>query len=169
MVITPAPTLFSQAIIIKTDVMITPMTFSYSGPKISALVKNFKKHLSSAIMLPEEEIREYSLSVSRKEKEKIDASFRITKIIDTYSYYLFEISYSAEKDINDNGSFNASFKVTIFTEFPKVTQFQRSMFYEFWRILFLKFFYENQLRKYKEEGLRTIKRIIDSLNNEIKA
>ncbi|MEM0481151.1 MAG: hypothetical protein QXQ14_03165 [Candidatus Aenigmatarchaeota archaeon] len=168
MVTIPAPVLYSQAIILKTDVMVAPMTFSYSGPKVSALVKNFKKHLALSLALPEEEIREYNYSISRKEKEQISAEYKITKIIDSYSYYLFETSFSAEMDLEGNGSFNSSFKVTIFTEFPKVTFFQRSIFYDIWRTLFLKFHYESVLRKYKEEGLRIIKNIIDALNNEVK-
>jgi hypothetical protein len=164
----PAPVLFSQALIIKTDVTIIPFTFSYEGPKASWLVKNLKKDLAFAIGLPEEEIREQNYSISRKEREIISGTFRITKRIDTYSYYLFEISYSANLDEEGNGKFNANFKVTLYTEYPKVTAWQRSIFYEIWRTLFHEFYYKYQIEKYKKDGLNTLKKIEEVLKNEIR-
>jgi hypothetical protein len=163
-----APVLYSQAIVIKTDVTIFPYTFSYEGPKANILVKNFKKDVAIAIGLPEEEVKEQNFSVSRKEKEFINASFRLTKAIDKYSYYLFEFSYNAILDLEGNGKFDANFKVTVYTEYPKVTLWQRSIFYEIWRSLFHEFFYKHQIEKYKIEGLKILKKIEEVLRNEIK-
>jgi len=168
MIEAPAPVLYSQAIIIKTDVTVIPYTFSYEGPKAGILVKNFKKDIATAIGLPEEEVREQNFSITRKEKESINATFRLTKIIDSYSYYLFEISYNASLDLEGNGSFSSSFKVTVFTEYPKVTSWQRSIFYEIWRSLFHEFYYKHQIEKYKIEGIRILKKIEEVLRNEIK-
>jgi len=164
----PAPVLYSQAIIIKTDVTIIPYTFSYEGPKAGILVKNFKKDIATAIGLPEEEVKEQNFSVSRKEKEIINATFRLTKMIDSYSYYLFEISYNASLDLEGNGKFDSSFKVTLITEYPKVTFWQRSIFYEIWRSLFHEFYYKYQIEKYKIEGMRILKKIEETLRNEVK-
>ncbi|MEM1634280.1 MAG: hypothetical protein QW714_00955 [Nanopusillaceae archaeon] len=162
------PLLFKEAIVKKYDLTLLPLEFVYEGPNVSSLSKNVKKIISSALEILEEEIKEASFSLSRKEKEVMDASYFLNKRIDNNCYYRFEIKVSYEADINDNGKFKASIKGSLYFELPQETSFQRSIFYHFFFSLYWNLYYSKIVEKYISQGKEYLQRFINLLKSNFK-
>lgn len=160
------PLLFVAAIVRRYDLTILPLTFTYEGPKISFLAKNIKKIISSALEMSEDEIKESSFNLSRGEKEKLKADYRLNKLIDRNCYYRFEISISYEIDINDVGKFESSIKGSLYFELPQETAFQRSIFYHFFFSLYWNLYYSEIIRKYIEQGKSYLSKFINLLRSQ---
>ncbi|MEM5824636.1 MAG: hypothetical protein QXW04_01225 [Candidatus Aenigmatarchaeota archaeon] len=162
------PLLFSAAIVKRYDLTTLPLTFTYEGPNISMISKNFKKIVSSAFEIKEEDIKESFFNLTRGEKEKMSAEYKLNKKIDSFCYYRFEIRISYEADINDNGKFETSIKGSLYFEVPQETSFQRSIFYHFFFSLYWSFYYSKIVEKYVEEGKGYLTKFINLLKAQAK-
>ncbi|MEM5816083.1 MAG: hypothetical protein QXL14_03495 [Candidatus Aenigmatarchaeota archaeon] len=161
------PLLFTSAIVKKYDLTIVALPFTYEGPNISMLAKNIKKIISSALEVKEEDIKESAFSLSRGEKEKMKADYKLTKLIDRNCYYRFEISVYYECNVEDVGKFEASIKGALYFELPQETAFQRSLLYHFFFSLYWNFFYSDVIKKYQENGKEYLKRFISYLEAQV--
>lgn len=160
------PLLYTAAIVKKFDLTIIPLTFSYNGPNISFIAKNLKKIISSALEIREEDVKESSFNLSRGEKEKMSAEYKINKKLDPYCYYRFEIKSFYEADINDTGKFELSIKGSLYFELPQETFFQRSVFFHFFFSLYWNLYYSNIVGKYIEEGRNCLTKLINLLKTQ---
>ena len=143
-------------IILKDDCRKLPITFHYEGPNVHVVYPGLKKFLADVLNVPEEQVHEKQLSVSRSgDEEKIKAKFDVLRRIDKYSYMLFEVSCSVEKrpsqQFESEGTVDVEIKGKLMTEIPQNTAWQKSFVFQLLFTLFLHTWYNKKRKGYLNE------------------
>jgi len=128
------------------------MEFSYSGPNPDKAYPKLIDILNKSLNVPRENIQEKNFMWDRsKPEEKFSASFEVIKDFDKFTYMYLEISMRGSlkpsKEFGKEGTVSFTIEGILRTEYPQDTLWERSFFYEIFRTLYHKAFYEE--RRYK--------------------
>jgi len=126
--------------------------FSYNGPNPDKAYPKLIDILTRSIGVPRENIQEKGFKWDRsKPEEKFSASFEIIKDMDKFSYMYLEISMKGtvrpSKEFGKEGSVSLAVEGMLRTEYPQDTMWEKSFFYEMFRVFYHKVFYRE--RRYK--------------------
>lgn len=138
-------------IVLKNDCRKFPVSFHYEGPNVHVVYPGIKKFLADILNVPEEQVHEKQVSISRSNgKEKIKSKFEVLRVIDKYSYVLFEVSLSVEKkpskQFESEGNVDVEIKGSLFTEIPQDTAWQKSFLFQLLFTLFLHTWYNKKIK-----------------------
>jgi hypothetical protein len=149
------------------------LKLSYSGPNPQDIYKKIRELLMSVMKAEPTDIREKEVQWDRATStEKFKISFEVVKDMDTFSFMLVNIDLRGEakhsRQFGKEGTAEITIESMIRTEYPQDTVWQRSLFYEMFRVFYHKLIYENTRQKYlrqcREETLRIQEEVKSFLN-----
>ena len=130
------------------------LVLEYEGPNPQRIYPEIKKMMSKVYKIDEKDIQEKEFSW-----DKISGKFSVelegVKDIDKFSYIVVTVKVKGEarpsKEFGSEGKASVSLEAVLRTEYPQDTAWQRSLFYELFRMLFHKLIYREKRQKYLEE------------------
>lgn len=132
------------------------ITLNYSGPNPQKIYYQIKKLLLTIFKVDKKDLQEKEFSWDRSEKEeKFKVKFDLIKDLDVFSF--IEVSVDLEGVAKPSKAFGKEGRAKIVidawlrTEYPQDTIWQRSLLYEFFRVLYHKLIYQNTRKKYLEK------------------
>jgi len=129
---------------------------NYSGPNPHKVYPMIKKLMNQVMGIDERDIQEKEINWNRgSPTEKFKIKIEGYKDLDKFSYLYIELDISGtskpSKDFEKEGNVTIKLTPHLRTEYPQDTLWQRSLFYEFFRMLFHKFIYKSTRQRYLEE------------------
>ncbi len=129
---------------------------NYSGPHPEKVYPEIKKLLSSVMNVDERDIQEKEVNWSRLEStEKFSVKMEAFKDMDRFTYMHIEVEVKGyvkpSKEFEKEGECKIKLETHLRTEYPQETLLQRTLFYEFFRLLFHKFLYKSTRIRYLEQ------------------
>jgi hypothetical protein len=171
------PVFARTKLLISDDCMKPPgqpsLTLKYSGPNPQNIYSKSKEIATTLWALEPGAIQEKESNWDRTGLgEKFSIKMEITKDLDQFTFLFMKLDIEGEakpnRQFGKEGSASVKIESSIRTEYPQDTVFQRSIFYEFWRVFFHKFVYEDKRKKYlqdcKEETIRFQEELKSFLN-----
>jgi hypothetical protein len=137
------------------------LVLDYSGPNPQNIYKKIKELFMTIWKIEPSEIQEKNFSWDRTgASEKFNVSWEVTKDLDRYTYMVISVDLSGEakpsKQFGKEGSADIKITGAIKTEYPQDSMWQRSIFYEMFRIFYHKVIYQDIRSKYLEDCNSTI-------------
>lgn len=149
------------------------LTLRYSGPNPQTIYEKAKDIATTVWALEPGAIQEKEVNWDRSGLgEKFSMKLEVVKDMDVFTFLLIRINISGEtkpsKQFGKEGSATLEVEPIMRTEYPQDTLLQRSIFYEFWRVLYHKVIYEDTRKKYlqqcKEDAIRFQEELKSFLN-----
>ncbi|MEM5772029.1 MAG: hypothetical protein QXO19_03415 [Candidatus Aenigmatarchaeota archaeon] len=140
------------------------INLNYNGPNPERFYSEIPKVLTTVFRVHEGSIQEKDLSFSKGETTKLSCSWELFKDLDKFSYYVISVKLTVISTKGE-GTANISIEGTLRTEYNQETIWQRSIIYEFFRMMWSRFFYESTREKYFKEGQRLISQFVHELKN----
>lgn len=144
------------------------ITLSYTGPNPQRLYDKIKEILSTVIKHRPEELQERDFKWDRSTPvEKFSVRFELTRDMDRFSYILLSIDLKGEakpsKEFGKEGKASITVKGVLRTEYPQDTIWQRSLFYEMFRVFYHRVIYEEKRKQYKVQCKEWIDKIVEEI------
>jgi len=132
------------------------LSLNYSGPNPQNIYKKIKELFMSIWKIEPSEIQEKNFSWDRTGAgEKFNVSWEVVKDLDRFSYMVISVDLSGEskpsKEFGKEGLADIKIAGAIKTEYPQDTIWQRSLFYEMFRIFYHKVVYQDVRTKYLQD------------------
>jgi len=140
------------------------MTIRFSGPSPERFYKEIFSLLQISFRIPEHSIQEKEFHSIRGEPEKVTVKWEANKDLDKFSYYWISITLTYETS-KGHGKADITVEGALRTEYPQDTYWQRSLLYEFIRMLWHSTFYASKRDEFLREGRRMLSSFIDQLKN----
>jgi hypothetical protein len=146
------------------------LILNYNGPNPQNIYKKVKELFVSIWKAEPSEIQEKNFSWDRSAgTEKFSMDFEVVKDKDRYTYMLIEVSLSGEakpsKEFGKEGTARIQISGAIKTEYPQDSMWQRSIFYEMFRIFYHKVIYEDTRKKFLEECTSSLTTLQEELKS----
>jgi len=154
------PVFARTKLLISDDCMKPPggsaLTLKYSGPNPQNIYEKSKDIATTVWALEPGAIQEKEVNWDRTGiAEKFTIKMEITKDLDLFSFLLIRMEVDGEakpsRDFGKEGSASLKIETIIRTEYPQDTLWQRSIFYEFWRVLYHRLVYDDMRKRYLQE------------------
>jgi len=147
---------FARTKLLLEEYCLTPkprMELSYTGPNPQKAYQKLLDILLTVLKVQRENIQEKDFRWERApEGEKFSAAMEVVKDFDKFSYMFLLLSISGiakpSKEFEKEGTVTVRIEGVVRTEYPQDTAWQRSFFYEVFRTLYHKVFYQDQRKKY---------------------
>ncbi|MFH0836613.1 MAG: hypothetical protein V1870_00630 [Candidatus Aenigmatarchaeota archaeon] len=147
---------------------------SFEGRNPDKMYKKIHELLRLVFNVPEGYIQEKDYKWEKKKDiEQFSIDWEITKIFDTYTYIVIEISLSGFVLAEGDGKAKIRIRPRLITEYPQDTIWQQSIIYEFIRRFWHKMYYHKKRMEYlyvaKElviEFERKIKEFMEELRKQ---
>ncbi|OYT42664.1 MAG: hypothetical protein B6U78_00600 [Candidatus Aenigmarchaeota archaeon ex4484_224] len=151
-------------------------TINYEGPNPHKIYPIIKKIVAQQLQVDERDIQEKEVNWDRSsEVERFSFSIEAVKEFDSFTYMYIKVDVKGEakpsKNFEREGKLNIKIEPILRTEYPQDTMWQRSIFYEFFRMLFHKLIYKDTRLRYLEKcrdlGIRLqleIKKFLNTLS-----
>jgi hypothetical protein len=168
------PVFARTKLLISDDCMKPPggavLSLKYSGPNPQNIYEKTKELATAIWALEPGAIQEKEFNWDRTGiGEKFGVKMEIVKDLDLFSFVLIRIDIEGEakpsRDFGKEGSATTKIEAMIRTEYPQDTLWQRSIFYEFFRVLYHRLIYEDSRKKYLEGCKQNINRFLDELKS----
>jgi|FaiFalDrversion3_1042247.scaffolds.fasta_scaffold00384_3 hypothetical protein len=142
----------------------------YHGPNPQNIYKQIRILLKSIFKVRDEEIEEKIFDWDRSEpEERFKVHFILSKDVDPHSYYHIEVNLSGKaapsKEFGKEGEAKIQIEAVLRTEYPQDTFWQRSIFYELFRIIFHNVIYKGERYKLLEDCKELTMRFYNELKN----
>jgi len=146
------------------------LQLNYSGPNPQELYKKCKELFFSIWKVHPTEVQEREFNWDRSGgNEKFLVRFEVTKDVDAFSYMIIRVNLSGEakhsRQFGKEGSAKIEIEPIFRTEYPQDTIWQRSLFYEMFRVLWHKVFYEEARKRYVTECRDTTFRFLEEIKS----
>jgi hypothetical protein len=146
------------------------MNFNYTGPNPQRLYEKIKEILFVVVRHDPHELMERDFAWDRVGGiEKFKTTFDLVRDLDTFSYVQIVLTLTGEakpsKEFGKEGTAHINMIGRLRTEYPQDTLWQRSLFYEMFRVFYHKIIYEDKRAHYREQCRDWMHKI----NDEIKA
>jgi hypothetical protein len=161
-------------ILISDDCMKPPggavLILRYSGPNPQNIYQKSKEIAATIWSLEPGAIQEKEVNWDRTALgEKFGIKMEIIKDLDTFTFVLIRISIEGEtkpsRDFGQEGSATTQIEAMVRTEYPQDTLWQRSLFYEMFRVLHHRLVYDDTRKKYIEDCKDSVNRFLDELKS----
>jgi len=149
------------------------LTLRYAGPNPQNIYEKAKEIATTVWALEPGSMQEKEVNWDRTGLgEKFTVKIEITKDLDLFSFMLVRMdidgSSKPSREFGKEGDVTLKIETIIRTEYPQDTIWQRSIFYEFWRVLYHRLIYDEARKKYiyecKESTLRFQEELKSFLN-----
>ncbi|MBS3055253.1 MAG: hypothetical protein J4452_02045 [Candidatus Aenigmarchaeota archaeon] len=146
------------------------ITLNYNGPNPDKLYVKIKELIYTIWKVELNELQEKDFSWDRSGgAEKFSVRFEVTKDLDQFSYMYIIIVLSGEarpsKEFGKEGSATVRMEGKMRTEYPQDTIWQRSFFYEMFRVFYHRVIYEDARKRFRE----TCRENILTFQDEVKS
>ncbi len=146
------------------------LEFTYSGPNPQDAYEKLIDIMITVMKVSRENIQEKKFVWERtKIPETFEAGMEVIKEFDKFSYMQLSISMKGSvqpsKEFGKEGSVSIVMEGYVRTEYPQDSMWERSFFYEAFRMFYHKIFYQDQRKKY----IDTCRDWMLTLQNELKS
>jgi len=129
------------------------LRLNYTGPNPQLTVKKYVDLAKMVFKVRDSEIQEKIFSWDRTGKEeRFEIEFQVRKDLDKYSYIFAEGGLSGSirpsEEFGKEGNVSINIRAAVRAEYPQDTFWQRSIIYEFFRVLYHKLIYVGTWDKY---------------------
>ena len=129
------------------------LTLNYNGPNPQGVLKKYVDLLKLIFKVGDSEIQEKVFNWDRSGKEeKFEIEFELRKDLDKISYIWIQGSLSGiirpSEEFGKEGNVRINIRGAIRAEYPQDTLWQKSIVYEFFRVLYHKILYVGVWEKY---------------------
>jgi len=153
------PVFARTKIVIQDDCLSPPVPFitlNYAGPNPQELYKKIKELFVTIWRVDPGDVQERQFSWDRTAAgEKFSVSFEVIKEMDTFSFILLTVNLKGEakhsREFGREGNANMVIEPVLRTEYPQDTIWQRSLFYEFFRVLYHRLIYVDTRKRFLQE------------------
>ena len=146
------------------------VTLNYTGPNPQNLYTQIKKLCETIFRAERGEVQERNYFWDRSSaEEKFQVKWEVVKDLDRFTYMIIEIDFDGSakpsKTFGKEGKANVRIEGILRTEYPQDTVWQRSIFYEIFRVFYHKVIYEETRKQFKIKCRDSI----NSFSEEIKS
>jgi hypothetical protein len=146
------------------------ITLSYTGPNPQNIYFQIKKLFSTIFKAEEREIQEKEFFWDTSKPEQVfKVKFEMVKDFDVFTFMQVNVDLSGtakpSREFGKEGHAEIRIEGWLRTEYPQDTLWQRSLFYEFFRVLHYKLIYKDTRQKYKERCVE----LINHFQSELKS
>ena len=135
----------------------------YTGPKPTRFYKELPEILASVFRVKVGQIQEKHIQWSKTDPQKFRILWEMDKDLDKFSYYMVELELTGTES-KGYGSIAVRLKDGVLrTEYPQDTVWERSLLYEFLRILWHRTFYTQKREQWIREGRRMLATFVDEV------
>jgi len=132
------------------------LIINYTGPNPQLALKHYVETLKSVFKVRDSEVQEKIFNWDKSGKEeKFELEFEVRKDMDKNSYLFIQGGLSGNivpsEKFGKEGHLKVSIMPGLRAEYPQDTFWQRSIVYEFFRVLYHKLIYMSQWEKYMAE------------------
>lgn len=148
------------------DALLRPVpkvVMKFHGPNPQKFYKEIYNLILINFRVSEHSIQEKEFHWSKGNPEKFKIKWEMNKDLDKFSYYIVEVSLEGESS-KSVGSVKIEIDGALRTEYPQDTFWQKSLFYEFMRMIWHSTFYSSK----RDEFLREGRMLLSNLVNEIR-
>ena len=137
-------------------------TIHFTGSNPERFYKEIPEILRTTFRVGEHAIQERRFKWIKGDPEKFEAKWEVDKDLDKFSYYYIEVALRGSVS-KGHGSADIIFEGYLRTEYPQDTAWEKSIFYEIWRMIWNTFFYYNKRDRYIIDGRRLMAQLADRL------
>ena len=138
------------------------MTIKFEGPHPEKFYREIPDLIESIFRISEHSIQEKKFEWTKGDPQKFNVKWEAAKDLDKFSYYWIEVKLSGSSS-KGQGKATISIEGALRTEYPQETILQRSLPYEFMRMLWHSSFYAPTRDKYMKTGRRLMSNFISRL------
>lgn len=128
---------------------------SFTGKRPEKFYKEIPRIVARVFKVHTGQIQERAYNWSKTAGDKFKIEWEIDKDLDKYSYYALEIKLEGES-AQGEGKAKIIISGLLRTEYAQETIWEKSLFYEFLRMIWDRLFYINRRDMYLREGRRLI-------------
>jgi hypothetical protein len=144
------------------------LTLNYSGPNPQGVLRKYIDLLKLIFKVSDSEIQEKVFNWDRSGKEeKFEIEFELRKDLDNISYVWVQGALSGNirpsEEFGKEGNIKITIRGAIRAEYPQDTLWQKSIVYEFFRVLYHKILYVGAWEKYMEDCRMMLRLYIDEM------
>ncbi len=144
------------------------LDFTYTGPNPQKAYQKLMDILITHIAVPRENIQEKDFRWDRGgEEENFSAALEVIKDYDKFSYMQLTIAIKGtlkpSKEFGKEGNVRINIRGAIRAEYPQDTMWQKSIVYEFFRVLYHKILYVSTWEKYMEDCREMLRLFIEEM------
>lgn len=152
------------------DIRPKKLVLNYSGPNPQVAVKNYIEVLKRAFKVSDAEVQEKNFNWDRSGKEeKFSIDFEARKDMDknTYMWIQGDIkgTIRPSEEFGKEGNVTIRIDGAIRAEYPQDTFWQRSLFYEMFRVFYHKVLYVSLWEKYRAECREMMRLFLDEMKS----
>ena len=136
------------------------MNFESREPK--KFYKEIYNLLVTNFRVQEHSVQEKEFHWAKGNPEKFKIKWELDKDLDKFSYYWIEVSLEGEAS-KSGGKVKVEIEGALRTEYPQDTMWQKSLLYEFLRMLWHSTFYSSKRDDYLREGRYLLSSFINEL------
>ena len=131
------------------------LELTYSGPNPQKVYSKIIDTILTILRVPRENIQEREFHWDRsKPEEKFKIKWKVLKDYDKFSYMSLSISMTGtvrpSREVGKEGNVRIELEGVVKTEYPQDTVWQRSFFYEMFRMFYHKVFYQERRKRHIE-------------------
>jgi hypothetical protein len=144
------------------------LTLNYTGPNPQLAIKKYVELLKLVFRVSDSEIQEKIFNWDRSGKEeKFYIEFEVRKDLDKITYIfvqgILDGSIRPSEEFGKEGHVRIRIRGAIRAEYPQDTFWQKSIVYEFFRVLYHKLIYVGLWEKYMADCREMLKLFIDEM------
>ncbi len=127
------------------------VTLTYNGPNPEKFYNEIYNLLFTVWKVSERTLQEKKFVWKKGDPEEFEVTWEVDKDLDKFSYYWIELSLRGESS-KGYGKATITVHAALRTEYPQDTILQKSLLYEFLRVLWHNTFYISRRDEYVREG-----------------
>lgn len=139
------------------------MTMKFDGIDPRKLYKELYNLLLANFRVHEHAVQEKEFHWSKGNPEKFKIKWELNKDLDKFSFYRIEASLEGSVS-GSKGNAKVVIEGSLRTEYPQDTMWQKSLFYEFMRMIWHSTFYSSKRDEFMREG----RYLLSSFINEVR-
>ncbi len=144
------------------------LTLNYTGPNPQLAVKRYIDLLKTVFKVKDDDVQEKFFNWDRSGKEeRFDVEFELRKDLDKITYVFVQGGLDGvvkpSKEFGKEGRVRVRIRGAIRAEYPQDTIWQRSIVYEFFRVMYHKLIYVDVWEKYMADCREMLRLFIDEM------
>ena len=156
---------YAKAKILIHDDLLRPspiVSLEFNGPNPDKFYHEIPNLVESILKVGDTDLHERKFSWTKGDPEKFEVIWEIDKELDKFTYYWFIITFRVS---SSKGSGKATILIdgALRTEYPQENHWQKSLVYEFFRVLWHHTIYAPTRKRYHDEGRRLMSILVQHL------
>ncbi len=135
---------------------------NYKGPDPKRIYTEVPNLLATVFKVHTGQIQEKKSYWQKGDPERFKVSWEMHKDLDKWSFYIIKVDLDGEIS-KGVGYASITIDGALRTEYPQDTIWEKSLLYEFLRMMWHRMFYEKKREEYLKEGKRLIATFVEEL------